>query len=107
MMELQLIIFPAAVAAISLWMIAWHHKVREQQQIFTPGIVPIQRREGSDIQKIEIFLPQTNKEFIAEVQDLFVIGEDGFKQVDRYELQLFRERIGQPHPLIEAFSLAD
>jgi hypothetical protein len=107
MMELQIIIFPAAIVAISLWMIAWHHKVRGQQLLFTPGIVPIQKRKGGDIQKIEVFLPQTNLEFIAEVQDLLIIGEDGFKRVDRYELHLLRERPGQPHPLIETFSLAD
>jgi hypothetical protein len=107
MMELQLIIFPAAIVTISLWTIAWHHKLRGQEHLFTPGIVPIQRREGGDIQKIEVFLPQTNKEFIAEVNNLLVIGEDGIKQVDRYELHLLRERPGQPHPLIGTFSLAD
>jgi hypothetical protein len=107
MMELQLIIFPAAVVAISLWVIAWHHKVRGQQRLFRLGIVQIQRREGDGIQIFEVFLPQSNKEFIAEVQDLLVIGEDGIKQVDRYELHLLGERPGQSHPLIETFSLTD
>ena len=57
--------------------------------------------------QIEVFLPQTNKEFLVEVNNLLVIGEDGIKQVDRYELHLLRERPGQPHPLIGTFSLAD
>ncbi|GMQ77941.1 MAG: hypothetical protein BMS9Abin02_0433 [Anaerolineae bacterium] len=107
MMELQLIILPAVIVAISLWMIARIHKVRGQQQLFRLGILPIQRREGSDIKKTEVFLPQANREFLAEVQDLLVIGEDGFKQVNRYELHLLRVSPEQLHPLIEAFSLTD
>ena len=107
MMELQLIIFPAAIAGLSLWIIAWHNKLRMEQKLLAPGIVPIQRRKTADSPIIELFLPRSNIEFVAGPHDLLVIQEDGIKQVNPYELHLLRERPGHPHLLIEAFSLAD
>ena len=107
MMELQLTLLTAALVAISSWMIAWHIKIRRDQRLLAPGVVPIQKRKRVQNENIAVFLPRSDYEHGSERRDLLVIEQDGIRSVDRYDLQHLHETSGKSHFPIETFSLTD